>query len=177
MFFVLFSLSQLVSQGFSGTIYLRDGSAISFSHLGDLNSVENAHVAGKMGPHSLNYRLEELKEIIFVDKTKYYSRISGEIASAIIINKDGEQFTLDDCTFYGNWRNQSSAGYIYFVTIDPITKQLKRNTLAIRNNVYRVVVGEDIGNIKLNPKTSQFFPPYYNFDPYTGQKLIWAKRE
>ena len=39
--------------------------------------------------------------------------------------------------------------------------------------IKKLTFGGDIGRMRYNPKTQKFFPPSYNFDPCTGEQLIW----
>ncbi len=40
-------------------------------------------------------------------------------------------------------------------------------------NVRAVSFGSDIGRLRYDDEANEFFPATYNFNPYTGRKLIW----
>lgn len=43
--------------------------------------------------------------------------------------------------------------------------------------VNKVIFSEDVGQARINPTTKRVWPSYYNYDPETGEKLIWADTE
>jgi hypothetical protein len=43
--------------------------------------------------------------------------------------------------------------------------------------VNKVIFSEDVGQARINPTTKRVWPSYYNYDPETGEKLMWADAE
>ena len=156
-------------EGFKGTIFFRNGDSVEFDHVGNLKEVGEAGINGKLGSQQVQYLLKDLKQIVFSDPDKsYYSR-DGTL---IIINKQGERFTILESSFYAFQR-----GSIQYVYQDPVTKGLKETEAQVRNNISHIAIGEKAGEIKRNPKTGEYFPAMYLYDPFTGDKLEWAKRQ
>jgi len=155
---------------FSGSIYFRDGTSVSFNYLGNLKYVVKTAVRGKVGAQNVEFPFEELKEIHFANKNARYDGSPG--SDLTIINEEEERFTLTNCVVWGGF---SISGYIAYVYNDPATKTLKVTYASICNNISLIVIGE-VGDMKFNPKTGEYFPAMYIYDPFTGEKLIWATR-
>lgn len=155
-------------EGFKGTIFFRNGDSVEFDHVGDLNRVQEAKIYGKLGSQVVNYLLNDLKQIVFSNPEEYYQR-NGTV---IIINKQGERFTISESSFYA-----PNGGGINYVYQDPVTKGLKETEAQVWKNISHIAIGEKSGDIKRNSKTGEYFPAMYLYDPFTGEKLEWAKRE
>ncbi|HUT03798.1 MAG TPA: hypothetical protein VM163_07910 [bacterium] len=143
-------------KGFSGTLYLRNGDSVFFDHLGTTSEVAAYHVSGRLGQQRVAYNFADLGLILLSDK---------EPSTVIIVNKQGERFTLTDC--------ELKDGFLY-VYNDPVTHKLDW-TRAERKDISHIVVGERSGKIKMNVTTREFFPAMFVFDPFTGERLVWAE--
>ncbi|MDQ1351150.1 MAG: hypothetical protein QG657_1452 [Acidobacteriota bacterium] len=156
-------------EGFKGTIFFRNGDSVEFDHVGDLKGVQEAKIYGKLGSQEVYYLLKDLKQIVFSDPDKTYYDLKGTL---ILINKQGERFTISESSFYA-----PSGGGIKYVYQDPVTRGLKETFAFVRKNISHIVIGEKAGDIKRNPKTGEYFPAMYLYDPFTGDELEWAKRQ
>jgi len=143
-------------KGFSGTLYLRNGDSVFFDHLGTTSEVVNYQVSGLLGLQRVTYNFADLSLILFSDK---------EPSTVIIVNKQGERFTLTDCDL--------KDGFIY-VYNDPVTHKLDW-TRAERKDISHIVIGRRSGKVKMNVRTHEVFPAMFVFDPYTGERLAWAE--
>jgi len=164
----------LVAQGFNGTICFRDGTTIDFEFLGDKEDVDDAYLYGKLGKRRVRYRFDELKEIYFLESDKSYSKGQENWHGTVLIEhrKKEQRFTLTDC-----WIEVGSqSGALYFVHSDTTTNEAYESWTDILDLVSHVIIGEHSGNFKFNPRTKQYFPSSFLYDPYTGEKLEWIKR-
>ena len=143
--------------GFSGTLHFTNGESVFFDHLGTTSEVVAYQVTGLFGQQKVSYSFAELGLILFSDK---------EPSTVIIVNKQGERFTLTDC--------EIKDGFLY-VYNDPVTRKLDW-TRAERGGVSHIVVGKRSGKIKMNPKTLECFPAMFVFDPFTGERLVWSEQ-
>ena len=57
---------------------------------------------------------------------------------------------------------------------DPIANKLLEAKAYPGKEVSSVTIGKDVGKSKWNPKTKQYFPILYIYDPFTGDKLEWT---
>ena len=64
-------------------------------------------------------------------------------------------------------------GWVRYVYLDSITKQRQQGEDRCRV-ISHITMGDHVGPFKQNPKNKQYFPAIYNFDPFTGEKLIWT---
>ena len=161
----------MAQEGFSGTIFFRSGDRDSFYYLGQINKLSTRNVIyGRLGSQAITIELSEISEMIFSNPESSYRNKDSTI---IIFNKERERFTIEHATTILSGRS----GDICYVYGDPITKKQKNSCADIKNNISRIVLGETSGDLKINPSTGDFFPPYYNYDPFTGEKLEWGKRE
>ncbi len=143
--------------GFGGTLHFRNGDFVFFDHLGTTSEVTTYHLSGLLGPQKVSYSFAELGLILFSDK---------EPSTVIIVNKQGERFTLTDC--------EMKDGFLY-VYNDPVTHKLDW-TRAERKDISHIVIGKRSGKIKMNPATRECFPAMFVFDPFTGERLVWAEQ-
>ena len=82
-------------------------------------------------------------------------------------NREDKRFTVTSGRF--NYRA------VHYVYRDPVTGKVTATSAKIED-VASIVIGKHVGNAKHNPKTGEYFPSMYNFDPYTGDKLVWCER-
>ncbi len=143
--------------GFGGTLHFRNGDSVFFDHLGTTSEVITYHLSGLLGQQKVSYTFAELGLILFSDK---------EPSTVIIVNKQGERFTLTDC--------EIKDGFLY-VYNDPVTHKLDW-TRAERNDISHIVIGKRSGKIKMNANTRECFPAMFVFDPFTGERLVWAEQ-
>jgi len=143
--------------GFSGTLHFRNGDSVFFDHLGTTSEVAAYHLSGLFGQEKVSYSFAELGLILFSDKTP---------STVIIVNRQGERFTLTDC--------EVKDGFLY-VYNDLVTHELDW-TRAERKDISHIVIGKRSGKIKMSPTTRECFPAMYVFDPFTGERLVWAEQ-
>lgn len=86
---------------------------------------------------------------------------------ALVVNLDGEEFKLDKV------RAGNKDGLIYYKFFNEVSKETQSGRLAFEN-VESIDFGQDVGQVKMNPKTGKYYPADYLFDPYTGEKLVWG---
>ncbi len=158
----------------SGTISFRSGEVINYEYLGSVNNIKTFGVRGNLGSQFVTYNLSELSEVIFINPNADYRRNFSDI---IIVNKNGKRYTLTDAYFYILHKDGPTAhSQIVYVFRDPVTNNLKTAPANIRNNVYSITIGNNIGKMRFNPKSGEYFPSTFIYDPYTGDKLVWASR-
>jgi hypothetical protein len=143
--------------GFSGTIHFTNGKSVFFDHLGTTSEVITYNVSGLFGQQKVSYSFAELGLILFSDK---------EPSTVIVVNKQGERFTLTDC--------EMKDGFLY-VYNDTVTRKLDW-TRAERKDISHIVIGQRSGKIKMNATTQEYFPAMFVFDPFTGERLVWAEQ-
>ena len=158
--------------GFSGTIYFRDGNSVDFNYLGRQNIIAKTLVRGQIGTRYVEFPFEELKEIYFSNKNARYDGSPG--SDLMVINQEGERLTLTNCIVWGGF---NISGHIAYVYNEPGTEALKLTIVSINQNISRIIIGDDTGDMKLNPKTGEYFPAIFIYDPFTGDKLIWVRRK
>jgi len=143
--------------GFSGTIHFTNGKSVFFDHLGTTSEVIAYNVSGLFGQQKVSYSFAELGLILFSDK---------EPSTIIVVNKQGERFTLTDC--------EMKDGFLYAYN-DTATRKLDW-TRAERKDISHIVIGQRSGKIKMNATTQECFPAMFVFDPFTGERLVWAEQ-
>jgi len=163
------------AEGFSGTIYFRNGESVFFDHIGDTVRIYKTEIDGKFGAKTVKYRFEDFKEVIFADKNCSYNGVYSNNPTSegtiIVINRQGERFTLTNCEV-----EVGGLSRVTYTYNDPITKSLRVSSAEIQE-ISHVIIGEDMGDMKYNPKTKEYFPAMYIFDPFTGEKLVWVNRK
>jgi hypothetical protein len=170
LFLSSISRSQDQRPGFSGTIVFRDGTYATFNYLGSSRSVAKAVIRGYQGGRLVDVPFEECQEIDFLNKGARYDGTSGD--DVLVIKKNQERVTLTNCQV---WAGGAMSGVIAYVFNEPATKALKETYAGINNSISQIILG-DVGDLKYNPKTKEYFPASYIYDPFTGEKLVWAKR-
>lgn len=182
-FFCVTSLVQAAeSPGFGATLYFNDGTSTKFTRV--VAAPGYGH-----GRDSLKVRLngEEMRVPV------------SEIRAMNILNVDYQQGCSTSvpygCIGYTfDFELRSGKSFVVYVNglnmvdmqgrkINPLTG----GTTVVRFKwvrskqtgkfIRRVVFSEDAGNARINPRTHKVWPPSYNFDPETGEKLQWGDAE
>jgi len=160
-------------KGVSGIIHFRDGRQVPFFHFGSLNKVYDWRIDGELGQQDVNYSFTDISEIHFPNTSSSYNSDSAE-NDALVVSRSDERFTLNRVYIYGlNWSD--SRGRIWYVYQDPITKERRKGHDRCRD-ISHIVMRKDVGPLKCNPKTREYFPAIYNYDPFTGQELTWTSK-
>lgn len=119
-----------------------------------------------VSPKNEDLFLSDVTELYLVDENNSYDGADNSRCDAI--DHSGERFTINQCGFKGG-----GLGYTYR---DPITKEPKF-AVADGNEISHILIGDSSGNIRKNATTGALFPDVYNFDPFTGDGLVWEKLE
>lgn len=159
----LVSPSPCAQRGFSGTLHFRNGQSVFFDHLGDTHGAARYVLKGRLGSQEVEYEFADLSQLIFSEK---------EPSTVIIANREKQRFTITDCRVWMGAK--PAAGSISYVYNDPVTHALKESSARLRELTH-IAIGERSGTSKLNPKTGEFFPAMFLFDPFTGEELVWAE--
>ena len=169
---VLFTAPLLAAEGFGGRIFFREGGSVAFVHLGTPEVVHEYAVAGAIGAQRVRYELADLSQIVFEEKSK----------SAIIVSKGGDRFTVTDARLTLTHKFLTKRGErqyrgrtLSYVYNDPVTRRLMGSAASTWSKISHVSIEGDAGDVKRNPSTGEVFPAMYAFDPFTGEKLEWAK--
>ena len=157
--------------GYGGTIHYRDGTSVVFEWLGGLDGPRGYFVDGKIGVRNATVELHELREVIFSEPSKHYAPGEARVGSMIVVNQAGERFTITGSIVSAQL---GFAGVLRYVYQDAITNTLRQTDDSVRDTIASITIGEHVGNMKRNPETSEFFPPTFVYDPYTGHRLEWA---
>ena len=58
--------------------------------------------------------------------------------------------------------------------IDEITKEKQTTYVApcSKHGYVKMIYFDEVGSMAINSRTNEFYPASYNFDPYTGEKLV-----
>ena len=153
------------AEKFSGSIVFRDGSTAGFHYMGVVNRPIDRKILGTTQDDRVSF-LSDIKELHFADRHGEYD--GQDKSRCLATGFSGERFTIDNCGFAGG-----QLGYTYS---DPITKELDY-AVAKASDISRVVIASLPGNIRANMETGTLFPEVYNFDPVTGEPLLWKKLE
>ena len=166
--------------GVSGTVHYRDGRSVDFERIGLLKDDEPREtiIAGKIGDQTVRYKLHDFSEIIFTGNHRYSKNHRGPM---IVTNPEGERYTLEDAyveVWFSSLRSRNDhSGRFLFAYNDPITKKLTQGSDTFGDDISSITLGEHRGELKQNPSTEEFFPAAFNFDPFTGERLVWQSRE
>ncbi len=152
-------LSMASSDYTSGTILTKTGDAVRASRF-----ERDQKVRGIYKGREITASLASLKSLEVMDRDKEGFKLKVE-------NSDGKQLILSSGTVSSKYRN--TAGAVYFWVINPITNKEEKGNKRILSEIKSIIFGKDKGQLKFNPKTNQFFPSDYLYDPFTGEKLIW----
>ena len=155
---------------FGGTIAFKDGGTVAFVRLGN-DTPHNCKLYGKLGEQRVEYRFEDLGQIIFSGGS--FSSGKGE---AVVVSKNGKRFLLTECTVtWHSVKGAANSGELIYRYLDPITSQ-EQNGKEPCEKIASIAIGSATGDVKKSPTTEEYFPSMYNFDPFTGEKLDWTKR-
>lgn len=162
-------LALLGAENFAGSIQFAEGRVVAFEHFGTGKSTAPYKIIGKMGQQRVEYPFADVAEIIFPDykETSYRPDRTGDL---IVVSRSGKRFTIEEAYVF-------PYETIIYHYLDPVTEDLERAHSKIFGAITSIRIGEHSGKLKLNPKTGEYFPASYIFDPYTGAKLQWADRE
>ena len=61
---------------------------------------------------------------------------------------------------------------IKYYFYDPISME-KKSQIVYTSHVKQLVFSSELGRLRFNTRTNEFFPPDYVFDPFTGEELKW----
>ncbi len=162
--------------GFSGTLLFHQGEAVAFDHLGNRDKLYTYTLYGIMGAQRVSFPLSDLSEVIFGERDKDYG--NSERGEIIVVNAQGKRFTIREASISTKRAGQAGTPVctLYYVYQDPVTEKLKETYAIPGKDVAAIKIGDHAGNIKKNPKTGEYFPSMFLFDPYTGHRLIWEKQ-
>jgi hypothetical protein len=155
---------------FGGTIAFKDGGTVEFVRMGDGSPAEYT-LFGKLGEQRVEYKFNDLGQIIFSGGK--FDNANGE---AVVVSKAGKRFSISNCTVSGKsprWKYANSS--LLYRYLDPITNQ-EQDGKEPPEKIASITIGAAQGDVKKSPTTGEYFPSMYNFDPFTGEKLEWAKR-
>ncbi len=83
-----------------------------------------------------------------------------------VTNTKGKQFNVENAEVY---THNKRIYYRYFSEIE-----MKEARQAISYADVRILsFDSELGRLKFNPRTGQYFPPDYIYDPFTGEELTW----
>lgn len=155
----------LSAEGFSGRIFFRSGNSVAYVHLGKLDKVVTYRLWGKLGGQEVRFKLSEVKKLVFDHK--------GD-DTVMVVGKGGDRFTISPHEIRSdpNITGTGGVGYVYH---DPITRKLQYASAEYKH-ISHISIGDDAGDVKVNPTTGEYFPAMYVFDPFTGEKLKWSTR-
>ena len=160
----------LAVEGYRATVCLANGNLVQTEFFGTKEKILDYVLKGKLNGQRVEYKLSQIKEIIFSEyEIKPYnirSEYDGHWGEAIVVSASGKRFALTDCGIEN--------GAIFYCYLDPVTESRKFTFTRIQKNIASIKIGEHVGSMKKNPETGEFFPAIYSFDPFTGKKLIWA---
>ncbi len=161
--------------GFGGTLVYGDGQTVTFERLtlGESGDPAKYMIKGRVGQQRVKYAFSELKNIEFADyrTESYHEDRRGDL---VVTGKTGKQITVTDAFVY--CRSPGRDGSIYYRYNDPVTGKVKHQGQPIYQSIARIMIGEHQGRLKKNPTTGEYYPASYNFDPFSGRKLIWSTR-
>ena len=162
------------------TLLLTDGTVINAERFIYIRFMYGSRVDGSEGP-SGNLRfsrtpsgptftvpVSDIKELIPLDQSSS-DRVEWQNALVNVRLRNG-----DSDTFYWRWTFENRSFLIYIDYIEPFTGELKQGAHFSMGHVKKITFGEDIGDVRENPRTKQIFPADFNFDPFTGEKLRYA---
>jgi len=162
------------TEGFNGTVVMRDGNQIPFLWLGFLDKPFTICITGSLYGAIVNYNFKDLDEIQFenVNGGIYDEGRRGMIyaiknCKTAILEQAVVQWTTSD-SYY-------TRDKIYFVFRDAVTGKIMEGSARPGDQIRSIVIGEQRGSAKQNPSTKEFFPWSFNYDPYTGELLVLAK--
>ena len=164
----------------SGTLSLRGGSKIVATSI----KYEGWNHDGKLSCTTIdgvkiNVNISDINRI-YIDylEKSYRAGISNSSKNIIVVAlKNGNEKTM---------RYIEGSGDLLVTFQDPFTSKIVESKSYSMSGASQKVHGDSAviqidftgaGNIKKNQKTDRFFPISYNYDPYTGEKLVLIKKK
>lgn len=161
--------------GFGGTLVYDNGRTVAFERLTltEGGAPMTFTVEGHVGQQRVEYAFSELKSIEFADyrTAPYFQDRRGDL---IVTGKTGKQVTLTDAYVYCG--DHKGVGAIFYQYNDPVTGKIKHQVQRIHKRIARITIGKHQGRLKKNSATGDYYPASYQFDPFSGKKLIWSER-
>jgi hypothetical protein len=105
------------------------------------------------------------------------TQIEYDKGTAVIHTKDKKRYVLTKAGVGNEFNTHAYIEYECFNDLEQKNQTFRLKTASDPKAVFTLILGTESGDLKQNPKTKQFFPIDYRFDPYTGEKLILAKEE
>jgi hypothetical protein len=152
-----------------GAILFREGQAIEveeFEYLFGDAAVENG-LSVKIEGVSRSLALESIARISIVEAE--WDRDFLRKGSVLEVElRNGRSAAAILARDYSRW--------IRVRFLDPFTGEIQTERYALNgydNPVLGMTFGDDIGSMRWSASSDRYFPPSFNFDPYTGGKLTW----
>lgn len=161
------SIEARTADGVEGAVYFRDGRVVQFTSIGEIDKLWTYGLRAKLGLQSVSYRFTEIASIQLTNPEELY--IGGESSEVLLTSLNGDRFTLSFVELVGNSKQVSRFAYVYN---DPVTKKRRQGSDAW-HDISHIEFGEHRGRWRRNPENNAYFPSTFNYDPYTGQKLVW----
>ena len=144
----------------SGSIIYKDGTITPVTRFG-----EDTRITGIYNNKKITINITRIKRAESLDNKIWR-----------LTNVQGEQFNVTVKYIYTK-KYDERAGYQFkYYYFDKITLEEKSVLHSQRDLITKVAAISmeiDIGKMIFNPRTEQYYPPDYMFDPYTAEKLIW----
>lgn len=153
--------------GVEGTVFFRDGRMVQFTSIGEIDKRWTYGLRAKLGLQSVSYRFTEIASIQLANPKERY--IGEESSEVLLTSLSGDQFTLRSVELVGNSKQVSRFAYVYN---DPVTMKRRQGSDAW-HDISHIEFGPHRGRWRRNPENDTYFPSTFNYDPYTGQKLVW----
>lgn len=161
----LFLAAMLYSQEYmSGELLDKDGIATKIT---DIRA--DGYVKGTYKGKSITIEFPKLKRIDVLGK-------SGQLLWSLrVTNVNGETFQLERAWMHTPDAKDDHGGaykQIKLYYYDPISME-KKSDIIYTDHVKQLVFLSELGRLRFNERTNEFFPPDYVFDPFTGEQLKW----
>ncbi len=157
------------NENVSGTLVFRDGRVEKFTKLGKSGNFKGkTKVSGNHKGKNIEFNITKLKRLDF---------LPNNIIRVTNLNND--TFEIEDGKVGNQLRATGNNGFYWsfdYYYFDEITLEEKL-AYTKSSKLLSIVLGEHIGSFKYNERTKQYFPADYNFDPQTGEKLVWKNLE
>lgn len=89
-----------------------------------------------------------------------------------VTNKADKQFDIKDVSIYSFDPPNKEYRQRKYHYLDEISMEEK--TVAFKvGDIHTLTFGTDIGRLKFNQRTKQYFPSDYIYDPFSAEKLVW----
>jgi len=151
----------LAGEHTAGTMFNKSNQAIKVTGFDD-----ECRVIGNLKGQRVSLPFTELKSLQVIGPDNQYSIIKVQS------RKNETSFILNESYIdHGNRR-----GNLLYSFINPVTGNQEGSWINVKD-IKSIILRDDFGPLKYNPKTEMFFPQDYVYDPYTGEKLIWGKEE